>query len=62
MKISGSVLRLVLLAVGGFMLGSFARTAGAATTQFESNYAISYDGQVVRCTGNPGTDCDNPGD
>lgn len=62
MKKNGSALRLVLFVVGGFVLGSLARTAGAATTQFDSNYAISYDGQIVRCTGNPGTDCDKPGD
>jgi len=55
-----NAMRYVLLAVGGFLLASVVRTAHASPTLLTSNYAVAYDAGVVRCTGNPGTDCDRP--
>lgn len=54
------VVRYVLLAVVGFLLASVVGTAHASPTLRISNYAVSYDGGAVRCTGNPGTECDTP--
>lgn len=53
--------RYVLLAVVGFLLASVVGTAHASQTLRISNYAIAYDGLVLRCSGNPGTECDTPG-
>lgn len=52
--------RYLLLAVVGFLLASVVGTAHASQTLRISNYAISYDGMVLRCTGVPGNQCDTP--
>ena len=53
-------MRYVLLAAIGFLLASSVGTAHASPTLRESNYAVSYDDGVARCSGNPGTECDTP--
>lgn len=59
-RISWKAARYVFLAALGFVLGSVVRTADASPRLVESNYAIAYDGYNAECTGNPGTDCDEP--
>ena len=57
-----NTIRYLLLAMVGFLIGSAVRTADAAQARFESNYAIAYETAVAVCTGEPGNDCDRPGE
>ncbi len=53
-------MRYVLLAAIGFLLASSVSTAHASPTLRASNYAISYEYGMARCSGTPGTECDTP--
>ncbi|MCC7000588.1 MAG: hypothetical protein IT357_00430 [Gemmatimonadaceae bacterium] len=59
-RISWKAARYVFLAALGFVLGSVVRTAEASPRLVESNYAVSSDGYDTVCSGDPGTDCDEP--
>jgi hypothetical protein len=60
-QVSRNAMRYALIATVGFLLATAVRTADAAPMAFESNYAVAYDGYSVKCSGNPGNECDEPG-